>query len=88
MRINENVKWIGKKRLKQDQRAKGEKADAFDAFKDEFIEMLRGFESMRNGHLGQINISNHRKDINPANAKPVHCSPYQTGPTSRGFEID
>lgn len=53
--------------------------------------MLTEIEGLWDGHLGRINVADHRTELFEDTAKPVHRILYRTGPKTREFgknEID
>ena len=59
--------------------------DASNLRRGEVIAMLREFESMWSGHLGRINATQHRIELEP-NSRPVYQPPYRAGPFARNIE--
>ena len=47
--------------------------------------MLKKYESMWNGSLGKISVTEHRIQLKD-DAQPVHLQPYRAGPKAREFE--
>lgn len=51
-------------------------ADCYFEFIDEFIQILFDFESMYDGHLGSIFITEHCIELFPADEKSTHSTSY------------
>ena len=59
--------------------------DAYIEYNDELLSLLEPFEAICDGHLGTVNITQHRIVLEPG-AKPVFQPPYLAGPRQREFE--
>ena len=53
----------------------------------ELIRMLKEFQPMWDGHLGEINITKHRIELLPG-TRPIRQHPYRTGMKSKEFEAE
>lgn len=56
------------------------------AYRKKFIGMLTEFESLRNGHLGLISVAKQHIELTTDEIRPVHCTSYQAGLSSREVE--
>ena len=60
--------------------------DEYAEYRDEFISMLEKYESMWDGHIGQITVAKHRIDLVDEGMRPIHAHPYRAGPKRRELE--
>lgn len=71
---------------KRDRKEDVEIAKEYARYRSTFIKILGEFEITSDGHLGRIDVVEHRMDLEISGERPNRSMPYRAGPRARYFE--